>query len=1300
MLLTLGLLSPIKSAEYKHEFLGQNDGFRSSIIFSIVQDDNGYLWFGTAYDGIMRFDGRNVVSFINDPLDPTSIPHNNSGNLLLTSNGDMWIGSWGGGAALLEYSSQNFKHFRPVVPANEIDYETDNAQTINASRIQSLFEDNKGNVWLGSYNQGLFQYNKELDNFTQPPFSKGLDKANNSVELSNERIWDIDQSDTNGLWVATNNGLNYLNFLNNTFDTYYPVKESRLIERNRIRQIKIEDENTLFLGTQNGVSKFDVKSKTFTTLKIKGRTSLGPIYSMIKTTYGDYWVSTDFGVYSFNEKQQVLTKVPLKFDDTCSQSLFQDRQGTIWLSCEGDGVYKITKSNIFSTFDPQELTAAFALHEANDNSILVGTYQNGLKKWIPETNDVVPLTQPNNKYAITDIRFVDQKTNNEIWYANRERVFSINDLGNISEFIPALKYRSYMRHIRDMKIDEDDTVWIVVDLGVYKIDPLTGEDTFYLISESQPDSSQTLILRGVFIDRNNDVWALVKNYVFLYEKESNKFKKLAYDETETEKNNEFNYIFAAKHDSLNNYWLANSLGLYKSNMITGERELVSDYFNERENRAIRYMIEDTKYNLWLVSAVDVSRLNLKTGELDHFDARDGLPDTRYYYNPTYRLFDEKIYLSSRAGIFYFDPADVQITQNVFENRLTNFEVLGLPVKFNVNDLMENSIYLDDDQTNIRFEFATLDLLNARQIRYQYKLEGFDSDWIENGTDSSATYTNLSGGKYTFKVRSRVKEKLWYENELAVEVNIATPIWQQWWMLMVYAGLIVLLVMYYLHRQKKAVIYLEKQVADKTADIALESKKLAAANRIKTQFLANMSHEIRTPLTTVIGQAEAIICREVNANDIYKEVGIIHDSSIYLLTLLNDILDLTKIEENKFHLECTPQDLHILLENINTMFSMQARVKGLSFIMEEKLVKPFVVNVDGLRLKQILVNLLSNAIKFTLQGYVKLKVEVIESRLIFHVEDTGIGISDEQLEQIFDSFTQGDASIRRRFGGSGLGLHLSNQLAVLMEGKINVQSRIGNGSTFSFCMPLPEISDQINIKPAESERQKSSSKLIFEGKVLLAEDHQDNRRLISRLLENLGFEVHTAKDGFEVVEQYERHLPDAVFLDIQMPIMDGLQAFKVLREQGCKVPIIALTANAMPNEVEEYFSLGFDGYIQKPIDREFLISTLAKYFDVKSNDPLVKADSILNNVDISDLVEEFKQGLQGEWTLFEKLIEANDLDSIEAQAHKLSGAAQLFGFENLSAIATQLERKIKNGGCTLGGIEKDLSNLKCAIEKCL
>ncbi|MFT6693104.1 MAG: CheY-like chemotaxis protein, partial [Colwellia sp.] len=325
-----------------------------------------------------------------------------------------------------------------------------------------------------------------------------------------------------------------------------------------------------------------------------------------------------------------------------------------------------------------------------------------------------------------------------------------------------------------------------------------------------------------------------------------------------------------------------------------------------------------------------------------------------------------------------------------------------------------------------------------------------------------------------------------------------------------------------------------------------------------------------------------------------------------------------------------------------------------------------------------------------QGKVTLTISWQNEQLIFTVTDTGIGLSKEHLTQVFEMFTQADNSISRRFGGSGLGLTLSNQLAKLMSGNIVVTSELGEGSRF--CLTLPcqhNIDDNVIVQPDPSQLENST--IFFSGKILLAEDHHDNRRLITRLLTNLGLEVIAALNGKEAVKLCVEHQPHLVLLDIQMPEMDGVEAFKALRALGCNQPIYALTANAMSHEVSQYLGLGFTGHLKKPIERNNFIATIAKYFTTESqessftnslnttnsqtlnpNDVVDKAEQYLAQVDLSDLVVEFKVNLSNDKQELIFYSEHHDIESIASLAHRLAGAAQMFGFVELNQAAKELE----------------------------
>ena len=497
---------------------------------------------------------------------------------------------------------------------------------------------------------------------------------------------------------------------------------------------------------------------------------------------------------------------------------------------------------------------------------------------------------------------------------------------------------------------------------------------------------------------------------------------------------------------------------------------------------------------------------------------------------------------------------------------------------------------------------------------------------------------------------------------------------QLWLGCIVFVIIIAFLIYRSHAENRQRIKLSHKVKLRTKELELLMEKLKEANTIKNQFLANMSHEIRTPLTAVIGQAEAIIAGDVDPDFLLKEVEIIFNNSNHLLTLINDILDLSRIEANKLELELQPHDIHQVVDEIDCLFSVQAKRKGLDFTVINQLPKPFVIMFDQLRLKQILINLCSNAVKFTYNGQVSLTIFVDEDKIYFAVKDTGIGLTETQMDQIFNHFTQGDSSISRRFGGSGLGLCLSKQLALMMQGNIEVSSELKSGSEFVFSLPQTQRTSQEPISLNTGIKYDQSNSMMS-GLVLLADDHDDNRRLTKRLLNVIGLDVVTASNGLEAIEQFNQVQPDLILLDIEMPDMDGIQAFKILRSQGAQMPIIALTANAMRHEIDQYLALGFDNFISKPIVRADFIKTLAHYL---KNNVAAEHEELIENVGIEDLIADFKDSLASERMRLSQLLIADNYQQLAIAAHRLSGAAAMFHYQELAKITGQIESVIKLG----------------------
>jgi two-component system sensor histidine kinase EvgS len=382
---------------------------------------------------------------------------------------------------------------------------------------------------------------------------------------------------------------------------------------------------------------------------------------------------------------------------------------------------------------------------------------------------------------------------------------------------------------------------------------------------------------------------------------------------------------------------------------------------------------------------------------------------------------------------------------------------------------------------------------------------------------------------------------------------------------------------------------------------IEAKERAdAANRSKSEFLANMSHEIRTPMNSIIGFTE-LLDEQLSEPRLRSYVKTIHNASYSLLTLINDILDLSKIEAGKLRIEKRPTDLFRLSDEIGAIFMMSVRNKGLDLIVDVDPDLPDSLLIDQVRLRQVLVNLIGNAVKFTDHGYIRLSIhasqrDTSQERLDLEISivDTGIGIPADQLKRIFEEFEQKEGQDDRRFGGSGLGLSISKRLTEMMNGRLTVQSVQGKGSTFNVQIFDVERSSALPDPGNKDEVSMDARSIVFrKAKVMVVDDIEDNRELIIRDFDDTKITVVTASDGLEAIEQYKREKPDLILMDIKMPRMDGYEAASAIKSMA-DVPIIALTASVMKDEYERLSRKDFDDHLKKPIIREDLFLKVSEY----------------------------------------------------------------------------------------------------------
>ena len=395
---------------------------------------------------------------------------------------------------------------------------------------------------------------------------------------------------------------------------------------------------------------------------------------------------------------------------------------------------------------------------------------------------------------------------------------------------------------------------------------------------------------------------------------------------------------------------------------------------------------------------------------------------------------------------------------------------------------------------------------------------------------------------------------------------------------------------------------ETERANRQLQTAAEGANLMAreaikAEHTKSQFLANMSHEIRTPMNAIIGFSQVLADEKLTPQQ--KEfVEIIQDSSENLLKLIDDILDLSKIEAGKTYVEITDCRLDKLLNRIESMIRLDAEEKGLEFQIARSPSLPETVRTDPARLRQCLVNLANNAVKFTEKGHVYVNVSLErdknEAFIRFDVEDTGIGIPADRQQAIFESFIQVDGSATRKYGGTGLGLAITKRLTELLGGTLSLRSEEGKGSVFTLTIPAGVDISQHSDVPGSTLDACEDRESEFTGRILIAEDIETNRKLLAMLLEKMGFEVVIAEDGRQAIDKALAEPVDMVLMDMQMPNVNGYEATGILRKKGFKAPIVAVTAHAMTGDDRRCIEAGCDDYLSKPIDRNKLMEKIRRH----------------------------------------------------------------------------------------------------------
>jgi diguanylate cyclase (GGDEF)-like protein len=814
--------------EYSVEMLTEKDGFVSSKIYSIIQDNQGLLWFGTAENGIMRYDGRKVTLFEFDRMNSNGLTHNDAGNLMIDRKGRIWVGTWGGGANLYEPKTGKFQLFikDPL-----------RTDSLSSNRIQSLFHDQEGSIWLGSYDKGLNRYLGD-NSFAH------IDVETSG--LSHNRIWDIEDNDNDSLWIATSFGLNLYDKNKQTFSHFLPAPDNPTpTDANQIRSILKTSKNKLYVGTQQGPFVFDKRTSLFTQLKTVDDQYLGQVNSMIEDQEGHIWFVSSKGLFRQSNSGSLIEKFDLEYNHGL-RIVFEDSSRTIWVTSETHGIYKIVPHRKFKSINSPELTAPNGITVDANGDLLIVSSSSQLYKWHVTSQKLEILSTPifsdengfgENQLLEKPIIFADGE--HVLWVAQDDGLAKFNLKTKQIEIVEYPKsdpnYKEF-REVRALSTDKYGNLWVgTYKNGVYRYDPLTK--TFTHLDDSFGLSHPEVL--KIFKDSEQNIWVGTGYGLNLWEEENQRFIRFTSDNNQIDSllGNIVQDIYQARNGKI---WIATQKGL---NLYLPKTKSFKPFSrkNGLHTSLIRGIADDKNGNLWLTTNKGISTLNPSSGKVTNFDSYNGLLGLNYYANSLITGGNETLFTSSSRGIEFFNTLDVETNNNEFNVVLTGFNKMGQSVKLEQPYSYVSDIKLSYIDYFFSFEFSVLDFISPRKNQYAYKLEGYDDNWIDIGNQNVVSFTNLDGGSYKFLVKATNSSGKWSEKLLSINLTISPRPWKAWWAYGLYVVVAILVIFTFIYfrtrlqhaeifRQKQFVLALEEQVAQKTISLNTQASDLIAANK--------------------------------------------------------------------------------------------------------------------------------------------------------------------------------------------------------------------------------------------------------------------------------------------------------------------------------------------------------------------------------------------------------------------------------------------------------------------------------------
>jgi len=1258
----------------RFERMGVEQGLSSEYTICMHQDKYGLIWIGTQF-GLNLYDGYEVKVFNIDLKNPRAIYNNNIKSIFEEPDGTMWFCTTIGISKYVR-ATQSFSNYIPdtsnvhnwwhnyttkILPDGDNLWVAANnslwlfdkntglfrsfkRDTLNPSKgiyyliCNNLFMDRSGNLWVGSSTSSdrraaLSKYDKKTGTFIH-----FLNDPSDPESFNGKEVKSMIEDRDGTLWVTTWGGglLEIIDNENGKFKQYRHDKNDQhsLLDDN-LNTVFEDSKGNIWTGGKDGFSKFNKNRGHFTNYMIPycsyDQSQSNFINGINEDEKGELWLISKDGFFRFNPLTEVLLHYIHDPENQSSLSgssveqIMHDHSGQVWISLWSNGINKINNfTNSFRKIeknlnDKKSLSSNYVGRILGDSkgNLWIGTYGGGLNKTsLSKTKEytkfehyIADADDPKSISSNTISALYEDK-NQTIWIGTRNGLNRYDD--NSNNFVryqrdPDDISSTSSNHVEAIFEDSHGTFWIGTRSGLNILDRNTGKFLRCIRGEKDVIDHSYVNIRVIYEDIYGDVWF---GGYHLYKLNRKDTSLIGFLPNTRDKNDIYRiYIRRFSEDGLGNLWITtNRGGLFKLNRkdltftsLTVDNGLPSNGMMSHET--------DDNGDIWVSTMNGISRINHEDYSIRNFDIADGLVSLEFIDKSSYKDKDGWLYFGGRKGFNVFHPDSIKDNKHIPPVYITALNIAGKPKYLEDAIFNSDNVELQYNENDFSFDFVALNYINPQKNQFAYMLEGYDEDWIYVGNRRTANYTNMSPGHYTFKVKASNNNGYWNEEGASIALVIHPPIWKTWWAYLIYA-IIFFSLFYILRRNKLKRLHLKRDLEIEQ----IQTEKLIEIDKEKTNFFANVSHEFRTPLTLILGPLDKVI--SVLKDDKHKqELGIVHRNAKRLQTLINQLLSLSKLESGKMKLKAKEENIVQLVKVYVQSFESLARQKQLELIFDSSL-ENYPLMVDRLKVEKIMNNLLSNAFKFTEKGgKIKVSISSETGGIQIKVSDTGIGIKEEDLKQIFNRFYQVDSGHSRGYEGTGIGLALTKELVELHHGIIKVESEVDLGTTIIIFLPagIEHLNKEEILSNGSPDNEEDVGLLVDDyiygniplsdnspevtteqtenilPLVLIVEDNSDMRAYIKDYLEPF-YQIIEAENGEDGFNKATEHIPDLIITDLMMPVMDGNELTGKLKtdQRTSHIPVIMLTAKASMESKLEGLETGADDFLTKPFDAQELV----------------------------------------------------------------------------------------------------------------